>query len=70
MDALLRGADVQEMHFMRHAPVCVEEWSLQRDEVAWPYLENGFFPVGISSLFSMGKVDTAHARPYSKQDTL
>jgi hypothetical protein len=39
---------------MRHAPV--ELWSLQRDEVAWAIhaLNGSSFPVGISSLFSMG----------------
>jgi hypothetical protein len=50
----VRGVDVQETHFMRHAPV--ELWSLQRHEVAWAMhaLNESSFPVGISSLFSMG----------------
>jgi hypothetical protein len=54
MGALLRGVDVQETHSIRHAPV--ELWSLQRDAVAWAIhaLNGSSFPVGISSLFSMG----------------
>lgn len=54
MGVLLRGVDVQETNSMRHAPV--ELWSLQRDAVAWAIhaLNGSSFPVGISSLFSMG----------------